>query len=55
MQPPGKATSPPSHGVGLDKATEEFWPGRGWNPGLPNETPALYPLLRELALGMVNY
>jgi hypothetical protein len=28
--------------------TEEIWPGRGLNPGLPNDTPALYPLLHEL-------
>jgi hypothetical protein len=25
--------------------TEEIWPGRGLNPGLQNDTPALYPLL----------
>jgi hypothetical protein len=30
--------------------TEENWPGRGLNPGLPNDTPALYPLLYELML-----
>jgi hypothetical protein len=28
--------------------TEEIWPGRGLNLGLPNEKPALYPLLHEL-------
>jgi hypothetical protein len=31
--------------------TEENWPGQGLNPGLPNDTPALYPLLHELMLG----
>jgi hypothetical protein len=30
--------------------TEENWPGWGLNPGLPNDTPALYPLLHELML-----
>jgi hypothetical protein len=30
--------------------TEENWPGQGLNPGLPNDTPALYPLLHELML-----
>jgi hypothetical protein len=30
--------------------TEENWPGRGLNPGLPNDTLALYPLLHELML-----
>jgi hypothetical protein len=30
--------------------SEENWPGRGLNPGLPNDTPALYPLLHELML-----
>jgi hypothetical protein len=30
--------------------TEENWPGRGLNLGLPNDTPALYPLLHELML-----
>jgi hypothetical protein len=30
--------------------TEENWPGRGLNPGLPNDTPALYPLLHKLML-----
>jgi hypothetical protein len=29
--------------------TKEFWPGRGLNPDLPNETWSLYPLLHELA------
>jgi hypothetical protein len=29
---------------------EEMWPGRGLNPDLPRETPALYPLLHELML-----
>jgi hypothetical protein len=28
--------------------TEENWPGWGLNPGLPNDTLALYPLLHEL-------
>jgi hypothetical protein len=28
--------------------TGENWPGRCLNPGLPNDTPALYPLLHEL-------
>jgi hypothetical protein len=39
--------------MGLKKAliTEELWPGRGLNPGLPNETPALCPLLHVLTLG----
>jgi hypothetical protein len=32
--------------------TEENWPGQGLNPGLPNDTPALYPLLHEL---MINF
>jgi hypothetical protein len=37
--------------VGLGKAINHFyWPGRGLNPGLPNGTPALYPLLHELTL-----
>jgi hypothetical protein len=30
--------------------TEEIWPGQGLNPGLPNDTPALYQLLHELML-----
>jgi hypothetical protein len=30
--------------------TEENWPGRGLNPGLPNDTLALYPLHHELML-----
>jgi hypothetical protein len=30
--------------------TEENWPGRGLNLGLPNNTPALYPLLHKLML-----
>jgi hypothetical protein len=30
--------------------TEENWPGQGLNPGLPNDTQALYPLLHELML-----
>jgi hypothetical protein len=30
--------------------TEENWLGRGLNPGLPNDTPALYPLLHKLML-----
>jgi hypothetical protein len=30
--------------------TEENWLGQGLNPGLPNDTPALYPLLHELML-----
>jgi hypothetical protein len=30
--------------------TEEIWPGQGLNPGLPNDTPAFYPLLHELML-----
>jgi hypothetical protein len=30
--------------------TEEIWPGQDLNPGLPNDTPALYPLLHELML-----
>jgi hypothetical protein len=30
--------------------TEEIWPGWGLNLGLPNDTPALYPLLHELTL-----
>jgi hypothetical protein len=30
--------------------TEENWPGQGLNPGLPNDTPVLYPLLHELML-----
>jgi hypothetical protein len=34
--------------------SEENWPGRGLNPGLPNDTPALYPLLDELMLNIVN-
>jgi hypothetical protein len=29
---------------------EELWPGQGLNPGLPNDTPALYPQLHELML-----
>jgi hypothetical protein len=29
---------------------EEILPGRGLNPGLPNETPALYPLLNEITV-----
>jgi hypothetical protein len=29
---------------------EEIWPGQGLNPGLPNDTSALYPLLHELML-----
>jgi hypothetical protein len=28
--------------------TEEIWPDQGMNLGLPNDTWALYPLLREL-------
>jgi hypothetical protein len=28
----------------------ENWPGRGLNPGLPNDTPVLYPLLHKLML-----
>jgi hypothetical protein len=31
--------------------TEEFWPGRGLNPGLPNDTPALCPLFHKLNHG----
>jgi hypothetical protein len=31
-------------------STEEIWPGRGLNPGLPNDTTVLYPLLHELML-----
>jgi hypothetical protein len=27
---------------------EEILPGQGLNPGLPNDTPALYPLLHKL-------
>jgi hypothetical protein len=30
--------------------TEEIWPGLGLNPGLPNDMPALYPLLHEVML-----
>jgi hypothetical protein len=30
--------------------SEENWPGRGLNPGFPNDTPVLYPLLHELML-----
>jgi hypothetical protein len=30
--------------------TEENLPGQGLNPGLPNDTPALYPLLHKLML-----
>jgi hypothetical protein len=30
--------------------TEEIWLGQGLNWGLPNDTPALYPLLHELVL-----
>jgi hypothetical protein len=31
--------------------TKEIWPGKGLDPGLPNDTPvALYPLLHELML-----
>jgi hypothetical protein len=30
--------------------TEEIWPGQGLNPGLPNYTPLLYPLLHQLML-----
>jgi hypothetical protein len=35
--------------------TEENWPGRDLNPGLPNDTPALYPLLHELMLGIQTF
>jgi hypothetical protein len=35
--------------------TEENWPGRGLNPGLPYDTPALYPLLHELMLIKDNF
>jgi hypothetical protein len=30
--------------------TEGNWPGQGLNQGLPNDTPALYPLRHELML-----
>jgi hypothetical protein len=30
--------------------TEENWLGQGLNLGLPNDTPALYPLLHKLML-----
>jgi hypothetical protein len=30
--------------------TEEIWPGQGLNPGLPNDTPVLYPLPHKLML-----
>jgi hypothetical protein len=33
--------------------SEENWPGWGLNPGLPNDTPALYPLLYELMLWLL--
>jgi hypothetical protein len=33
------------------KPFEEIWPGQGLNPGLPNDTKAIYPLLNELMLG----
>jgi hypothetical protein len=29
--------------------TEESWPGQGLNLGIPNDTPALYPLLHRLS------
>jgi hypothetical protein len=32
--------------------TEENWLGRGLNPVLANDTPALYPLLHELMLNI---
>jgi hypothetical protein len=35
--------------------TEENRPGRGLNPGLPNDTPALYPLLHKLMLHIAHY
>jgi hypothetical protein len=34
----------------LPLITEENWPGQGLNQGLPNDTPALYPLLHKLML-----
>jgi hypothetical protein len=36
--------------------SEENWPVQGLNPGLPNDTPALYPLLHmlELTLSFVH-
>jgi hypothetical protein len=36
----------------LSSLTEELWPGRSLNPGLPNNTRALYPLLLELMLNI---
>jgi hypothetical protein len=30
--------------------TEEIWSGQGLNPGLSNNTPALYPLLHKIML-----
>jgi hypothetical protein len=42
--------------AGCNKAliAEEILPGRGLNPGLPNETLALYPLLHKLMLKYVE-
>jgi hypothetical protein len=57
--------SPPSFDTGARNAvlcgsqlckpliSEENWPGQGLNPGLPNDTPALYPLLYELMLNIL--
>jgi hypothetical protein len=35
--------------------TEDIWPGQGLNPGLPNDTLALYPLLHEFMLNMLFF
>jgi hypothetical protein len=39
-----------SNSTPLSFITEEIWPGRGLNPGLPNDSPGFYPLLHKLML-----